>query len=101
MKVSAEDALRHQQDIVDGTRVGLPGLVRISFGCYNTIEEVDHMAEVLAHIAAGKINGDYEQDPISGVYWPQGFEPDYARYFSFECGLRAQPRAHRQPHCGV
>jgi selenocysteine lyase/cysteine desulfurase len=101
MKVSAREALRHQQDIMDGTRVGLPGLVRISFGCYNTIEEVDHLAEVLARIAAGKIGGDYEQDPISGACWPRGFEPDYAQYFSFECGLAAQSRAPRRPHCGV
>ncbi len=101
MKVSSEEALRHQQDIVDGTRVGLPGLVRISFGCYNTIEEVDHVIEVLAGVAAGEIRGDYEQDPISGAYWPRGFEPDYEQYFSFECGLQARPRALRQPHCGV
>jgi hypothetical protein len=101
MEVSEEDALRHQQDIVDGTRVGLPGLVRISFGCYNSIEEVDYVVDVLARIAAGEIEGDYEQDSMSGAYWPRGFEPDYAQYFSFECGLRARPRALRQPQCGV
>ena len=101
MKISAEEALRHQQDIMDGTRVGLPGLVRISFGCYNTIEEVDHAADVLARIAAGEVQGDYEQDPISGACWPRGFEPDYEQYFSFQCGLSALPRTERNPHCGV
>jgi selenocysteine lyase/cysteine desulfurase len=101
MNVSAEEALRHQQDIVDGTRVGLPGLVRISFGCYNTIEEVDHATDVLARIAAGEIQGDYQQDPISGAYWPRGFEPNYDQYFGFQCGLSSRPRAARHPQCGV
>jgi hypothetical protein len=101
MKVSAEEALRHQQDVMSGTRVGLPGLVRISFGCYNTLEEVDHVAEVLARLMAGEIQGDYEQDPISGAYWPLGFEPDYEQYFSFQCGLRTRPRTHAALRCGV
>jgi selenocysteine lyase/cysteine desulfurase len=101
MNVSDEDALRHQKDIANGTRVGLPGLVRISFGCYNTIEEVDHTVDMLARIAAGDVRGDYEQDPISGSYWPRGFEPAYEQYFAFVCGLQASPRLLRQPRCGV
>jgi selenocysteine lyase/cysteine desulfurase len=101
LDVSSEDALRHQQDILDGLRVGLPGLVRISFGCYNTLEEVDHAAEVLARIAAGDVQGDYEQDPGSGAYWPQSYEPDYEQYFVLQPGATARPRDHRQPRCGV
>jgi cysteine desulfurase/selenocysteine lyase len=101
MKVSAEEALRHQQDIMDGTRVGLPGLVRISFGCYNTTEEIDHAVDVLSRIAAGEIQGDYEQNPMSGAYWPRGYEPDYEQYFAFKCGLRARPREQGALTCGV
>ena len=33
--------------------VGLPGLVRISFGCYNNLEEVDHTVDIVARIACG------------------------------------------------
>jgi cysteine desulfurase/selenocysteine lyase len=101
LRVSGADALRHQQDILAGTRVGLPGLVRLSFGCYNTLEEVDHAAEVLARIAAGDIQGDYEQDPSSGAYWPRGYEPDYERYFVLQPGLKAHPRDRSMPRCGV
>jgi selenocysteine lyase/cysteine desulfurase len=101
MNVSGKEALRHQQDILEGTRVGLPGLVRISFGCYNTFAEVDHAVEVLARVAAGDTEGEYEQDPLSGAYWPQGYEPDYEQYFVLKSGLK--PHAHRasMPHCGV
>jgi selenocysteine lyase/cysteine desulfurase len=101
LKVSSEDALRHQQDILDGTRVGLPGLVRISFGCYNTVKEVDHAADVLARIAAGDIQGEYEQDSGSGEYWPRGYEPDYEDYFVLQPGRKAHPRERKLPRCGV
>jgi len=101
LKVSGQEALRHQQDIIDGTRVGLPGLVRISFGCYNTLEEVDHAVDVLARIAAGDIEGEYEQDPGSGAYWPRGYEPDYERYFVLKPGLTARHREQMLPRCGV
>jgi len=101
LQVSGEEALQHQRDILDGTRVGLPGLVRISFGCYNTAEEVDHALEVVARIATGDVDGDYEQDPSTGAYWPRGYTPDYERYFLLQPGLVAYPRLRRQPRCGV
>jgi selenocysteine lyase/cysteine desulfurase len=101
LKVSGHDALRHQQDIVNGTRVGLPGLVRVSFGCYNTTEEVDHLVETLTRIAAGDIRGDYEQDPASGAYWPRDFQPGYERYFALQAGLAARSRKATMPRCGV
>jgi selenocysteine lyase/cysteine desulfurase len=97
--ISNEEAVLHQREIRNGTRVGLPGLVRISFGCYNTIEEVDHAADALAHIAAGDIEGDYERDPISGAYWPRGFEPEYERYFVLRPGLKIHPQKRRFPGC--
>jgi cysteine desulfurase/selenocysteine lyase len=101
LTVSGEEALQHQRDILAGTRVGLPGLVRISFGCYNTVEEVDHAAEILGRIAAGDVQGDYEQDPASGAYWPKGYRPDYEQYFVIQPGLRAHARGREMPRCGV
>lgn len=99
--VSGEEALRHQQDILDGTKVGLPGLVRISFGCYNTIAEVDHAVEVLARLAAGDVQGEYEQDPMSGAYWPKGYEPDHERFFVLWPGQRTRSHRPKFPSCGV
>jgi len=101
LKVPGEQALRHQEDISSGTRRGLPGLVRISFGCYNTIEEVDHAAETLTRMAAGSVSGEYDQDPASGAYWPRGYRPDYEQYFVLQPGLKLQPHGPRLPRCGV
>ena len=101
LRVSGEEALQHQQDILAGTRVGLPGLVRISFGCYNTHEEIDHAADVLARLAAGDIQGVYDQDPSAGTYWPHDYQPDYQRYFVLQPGLVPRLRDRKGPRCGV
>ncbi len=101
LQVPDEVAVRQRQDVLDGKRVGLPGLVRISFGCYNTLEEIDHTVEVLARLAAGETEGEYEQDPASGAYWPRGYKPDYERYFVLRPGLAARPRDQRLVSCGM
>jgi selenocysteine lyase/cysteine desulfurase len=92
--ISSEEAVRQQQEILAGTRVGRPGMVRASFGCYNTTAEVDWFADMLARLAAGDIQGDYEQDAASGDFWPRGYQPDYDHYFCFKPGLSI-PRGER------
>ena len=100
LQVSGDDALNHRRDILQGSRAGLPGLVRISFGCYNTLEEVDHLVSMVDRIAAGDVEGDYEQDQLSGYYWPRGFEPDHGEYFALCEGMSARPRISLMPRCG-
>jgi cysteine desulfurase / selenocysteine lyase len=70
-----------RKQVVSGVRAHLPGLVRISFGCYNSEEEVDWLVKALRDIACGKIAGDYEQDPASGRFVGRNFHPDPAEYF--------------------
>jgi len=101
LQVPEDVALQNQQNIVEGSRVGLPGLVRMSFGCYNTVEEVDHAVDVLARLAAGRVEGEYEQDPASGAYWPRGYTPDYERYFVLQPGMAPRPRGHKVARCGM
>jgi cysteine desulfurase/selenocysteine lyase len=82
LNVSPEQARVHQQEIRRGTRIHLPGLVRASFGCYNNEAEVDWCIEVLTRIARGEYRGHYVQDPASGAFWPQGYAPQIATYFT-------------------
>ena len=56
----------------------MPGMVRMSFGLYNTLDEVDRFIDALDQIARRKIAGDYRQDPATGEYSPAGWEPDFA-----------------------
>ena len=59
----------------------MPGLVRLSFGCYNTQEEVDVAAEALTRIARGEYRGRYVQ-AADGTCHPEGYQVDLDRYFA-------------------
>ncbi|MFQ5825178.1 MAG: aminotransferase class V-fold PLP-dependent enzyme [bacterium] len=63
--------------------VDLPGMVRISFGLYNTLDEVDYVLDSIKKICEGKYHGNYLLNSQQGVYWPEGFKPSYRDYFSF------------------
>jgi len=69
-------------DIAAGDRRAMPGMVRVSFGSYNSFEDVDLVADALERVARGDVCGDYMQDRASGEYAPRGFEPDIAACFS-------------------
>jgi hypothetical protein len=87
-------------EVKQTARVGMPGLVRASFGCYNTVEEVDWFADRLACIAAGDIQGDYVRDAATGAYWPQNYQPDYEHYFALKPGLTVDLVGMVTPFCG-
>jgi cysteine desulfurase / selenocysteine lyase len=59
--------------VLNHDRSDLPGLIRVSFGCYNTQEEVDLLIQMLERILAGDYIGEYIVDKASGFYWPQQF----------------------------
>ena len=61
----------------------MPGLIRVSFGLYNTKDEVDTLVEALACIQAGDYRGDYKQMIASGEFTPEGWQPRFEEYFSF------------------
>ncbi|MCJ7708952.1 MAG: aminotransferase class V-fold PLP-dependent enzyme [Anaerolineales bacterium] len=79
--LSESQAAAVRTSILAGDRRQMPGLVRASFGLYNTPEEIDLLAEALTRIARGDYRGRYHQDPKSGEYHPEGFSPDFASYF--------------------
>ena len=80
--LTPEQAARVRTDILSGDRSNMPGLIRASFGLYNTLEEVDILVEALTHIARGEYRGKYKQDIASGEYTPVGWEPSYEQYFA-------------------
>lgn len=69
--------------IVAGDRRQMPGMVRISFGLYNTIEEVDALVEALRRIARGEYRGEYRQDTATGEFVPAGWQPFPAGQYPF------------------
>jgi cysteine desulfurase / selenocysteine lyase len=65
-----------------GDRRENPGLVRASFGLYNTLAEVDAFVSALDQIVASTYRGHYRQDPASGDFVPHNWTPDFADYFT-------------------
>lgn len=69
--VTNEEFERFSRKIRQGDRSGLPGFVRISFGLYNTVEEIDRLAEALEDIRQNGPRGSYVFDKSTGHYYPE------------------------------
>ncbi|MBI3871970.1 MAG: aminotransferase class V-fold PLP-dependent enzyme [candidate division Zixibacteria bacterium] len=81
LHVNDADAREMERQILARDRTRLPGTVRVSFGIYNTTDEIDRLAAGLSEIAAGRIRGDYVLNAEKGEYAPRGYDPDFSRYF--------------------
>jgi hypothetical protein len=58
----------------------MPGLIRISFGLYNNLDEVDRFAEALERVTRGEFSGRYHQETATGEFLPEGWAPDFEAY---------------------
>lgn len=81
---SAQERRQVRQHMLAGDKREMPGLIRASFGLYNTLDEVDALAEALDRIIHGDYEGQYQQDMASGEYQLQGWKPQFEQYFSWE-----------------
>jgi cysteine desulfurase / selenocysteine lyase len=79
--LSPAEARQVRTTILAGDRSHMPGLIRASFGLYNTFTEVDALVEALDHIQRGDYHGRYIQDKASGEYKPQDWSLEFDRYF--------------------
>ena len=70
-------------------RDNMPGLIRASFGLYNTLDDVDRFVDALKAISAGNYRGDYTQDLASGEYHPAGWEPNFEARYSIRTNGRS------------
>jgi cysteine desulfurase/selenocysteine lyase len=79
-QAEAEAARRR---ILGGDRTEMPGMTRISFGLYNTLDEVDQFLAALSVVASGRQTGHYIQDRSTGEFRPEGWAPDFEGVFPF------------------
>jgi selenocysteine lyase/cysteine desulfurase len=84
LNVTDEEYKAHHEHVLGHNRADLPGLIRISFGCYNNFEDIDRLVTMLQRMIRGDYKGVYTADKASGSYYPQGFEmASMSKYFSF------------------
>lgn len=83
LQLTPSEAGAVRQRMVSGDRSEMPGMIRASFGLYNTVEDVDALVEAVRCVADGQYKGKYRQDIASGEYIPDGWTPSFDSYFSF------------------
>lgn len=76
-----EQAAGWRQQMLNGDRTNMPGMVRASFGCYNNREDVDRLLEMVKRVARGDYAGDYRVNRATGEYTPAGYKEPLAEYF--------------------
>lgn len=79
---STDRSHKVRENMLAGDKSEMPGLVRASFGLYNTTEEVDDFVDALERIASGKYRGNYRQVRATGEFIPDSWQPDFSSYFS-------------------
>ncbi len=70
----------HEQ-VLEGSKAHLPGMVRISFGAYNEAADVDRLVAGLKRIVK-KDYGNYRLEPTTGDYLPVEHVDTFDDYFT-------------------
>lgn len=71
------------REISAGDKRNIPGAIRISFGFYNTREDVDAVVAALKEISAGHWHGEYTQDKKTAEFLPVSRQTSPEGWFSF------------------
>jgi cysteine desulfurase/selenocysteine lyase len=79
--LSKGEASEVRRRILAGDKSEMPGLIRISFGLYNTLDEIDVLIDALNQISKGDYKGKYVQDKATGEYTPVAWQPDFSEFF--------------------
>ncbi|MGE5401857.1 MAG: aminotransferase class V-fold PLP-dependent enzyme [Ignavibacteriales bacterium] len=81
LHLNEEEAESWRIQLLGGDKSNMPGMVRISFGCYNTVEDIDKLVVMLEKISRGEYFGKYKLIKKSGEYIPEDFEEPFNEYF--------------------
>jgi len=81
LNVPENEVVDWQKRFLGGDKSDIPGLIRISFGLYNTTDDIDRVIEMLERVRAGDYQGKYEQNKYTGEFSPIGFEEPLSDHF--------------------
>jgi len=83
LNLSDEEAESWRDEFLAGDKSKMPGMVRMSLGCYSTTGDIDRLIAMLKLIASGDYNGEYEVVKSTGEYVPIGYSEPFDDYFKF------------------
>ena len=81
LKVDDLTYQRYHNRVLQHNRSAMPGLIRMSFGCYNNYADVDRLVDMLERIIRNDYRGDYVEEACSGSYYPRDFDPHSVRQY--------------------
>lgn len=82
LKLNEQESTVIRNAMLAGDKSNMPGMFRVSFGLYNTLEEVDILIDALKRISKGEYQGEYRQERSTGEYCPDNWKPDFESHFS-------------------
>ena len=82
--LSPEEAENWRVEFLAGDKSRMPGMVRMSLGCYSTREDIDRLITMLRRVADGDYRGVYEVVRETGEYVPKGYVEPFEDYFSLD-----------------
>ena len=82
LNLDDEAASTWRTQLLEGDKSNMPGMVRMSFGCYNNRDDVNRLLAMLERISRGDYTGDYRLDRQTGEYRPADFTEPIASYFT-------------------
>ncbi len=84
LNLNEEEATSWRDQMLKGDKSNMPGMVRMSFGCYNNYEDVDRLVEMVERVAKGDYRQDYILDRKTGEYFPANYRDPFEEYFILE-----------------
>ena len=84
LNLNEQEAADWREQMLLGNKSNMPGMVRMSFGCYNNKDDVDRLVEMVERVAKGDYRQDYLLNPASGEYFPPNYSDPLEDYFLLE-----------------
>ena len=79
--LSVDEAAKVRQNMLEGDKSEMPGLIRASFGLYNTRQEIDVLVDALQRISIGDYKGTYTQDKATGEFTTAAWQVNFDEFF--------------------
>ncbi len=84
LQLNEGEAGSWREQMLAGDKSNMPGMVRMSFGCYNNTDDVDRLVEMVERVARGDYAGDYVLESSTGEYTPANYVDPLAEHFLLE-----------------
>jgi len=82
LRLTEKEQARWRREFLAGDKSRKPGMARVSFGVYNSFEDIDALVEMLGRITRDEYQGKYSPVRESGEYAPAGYCDSITDYFS-------------------